>query len=305
MPIISRESVEDARKMIDKFIADESTRNEILTFLFNAIIFANGLNPHNWNVNLDINGKFVRFNIGQEYCIEIFQGYISVLVLKDYLKKEVRQNHYGIEFKGYSGKKKILSRNIDGIPDCLVKVPNSVACHVQNHQIRLALPDLEEANRQFIAYAISNTKQLSSRAHSPGFTTYLSQQFKKTIPEPAYVHSEEEFYRVQQENEQEAALLSTSDLISRIKGNENRVEPTRTSIMANRYKRNPYVAEYAKRQANGICQDCHKPAPFVNKLTREPFLETHHIKALASGGEDSIENTIALCPNCHRKKHYG
>ena len=35
----------------------------------------------------------------------------------------------------------------------------------------------------------------------------------------------------------------------------------------------------------------------------EPYLETHHIVWLSEGGEDSIENTVALCPNCHRKMH--
>jgi 5-methylcytosine-specific restriction protein A len=32
-------------------------------------------------------------------------------------------------------------------------------------------------------------------------------------------------------------------------------------------------------------------------------LETHHIKWLSKDGEDCIENTVALCPNCHRKMH--
>jgi len=26
---------------------------------------------------------------------------------------------------------------------------------------------------------------------------------------------------------------------------------------------------------------------------------------LSEGGEDTLENAIALCPNCHRKMHYG
>lgn len=68
------------------------------------------------------------------------------------------------------------------------------------------------------------------------------------------------------------------------------------------YERNPYVAEYAKRRANGICELCEQPAPFKNK-EGEPFLETHHIDWLARGGADTIENTVALCPNCHRKMH--
>ena len=44
------------------------------------------------------------------------------------------------------------------------------------------------------------------------------------------------------------------------------------------------------------------PAPFIDK-NGVPFLETHHIKWLSEGGDDSIQNTVALCPNCHRKMH--
>ena len=29
----------------------------------------------------------------------------------------------------------------------------------------------------------------------------------------------------------------------------------------------------------------------------------HHIVWLSNGGEDSTDNTVALCPNCHRKMH--
>ena len=39
------------------------------------------------------------------------------------------------------------------------------------------------------------------------------------------------------------------------------------------------------------------------KKTGEPFLETHHIEWLAKGGMDSLNNTVALCPNCHRRIH--
>ncbi|MHB2155765.1 HNH endonuclease [Calditrichota bacterium GD2] len=71
------------------------------------------------------------------------------------------------------------------------------------------------------------------------------------------------------------------------------------------YIRDPYIAEYVKRKANGICQDCNEPAPFINKKTGEPYLEIHHIIPLSEGGSDTIDNVIALCPNCHRKRHYG
>lgn len=81
----------------------------------------------------------------------------------------------------------------------------------------------------------------------------------------------------------------------KISGNRN--------VITNHYYRSPYITEFAKRRANGICELCEQPAPF--KLNDNiPYLETHHIHWLSKGGEDSIENTVAVCPNCHRKLHY-
>lgn len=89
---------------------------------------------------------------------------------------------------------------------------------------------------------------------------------------------------------------------------EKRAKERSTSKAANRYVktkvyvRDPYVSEYAKRRANGVCQLCGKPAPFMDN-DGKPYLETHHIIWLADEGPDSLENTVALCPNCHRKMH--
>jgi 5-methylcytosine-specific restriction enzyme A len=74
------------------------------------------------------------------------------------------------------------------------------------------------------------------------------------------------------------------------------------TVTTKSYDRNAYVAEYAKRRANGTCQLCEESAPFKDKKGN-PYLENHHIIWLANGGEDTIENTVALCPNCHRKMH--
>jgi len=57
-----------------------------------------------------------------------------------------------------------------------------------------------------------------------------------------------------------------------------------------------------KRLAKGTCELCNNEEPFHDSKG-QPYLETHHIKWLAEGGEDSIENTVAVCPNCHRKMH--
>lgn len=79
-------------------------------------------------------------------------------------------------------------------------------------------------------------------------------------------------------------------------------KPGKRNIVTPQYIRSAELAEYIKRKANGKCDLCENPAPF---FTREniPYLECHHIIWLSKGGEDSIENTVALCPNCHRKMH--
>lgn len=75
-----------------------------------------------------------------------------------------------------------------------------------------------------------------------------------------------------------------------------------TTQNTHRFVRNPYVSEYAKRLAEGKCDLCGNSAPFNDKDGR-PYLETHHVVWLSRGGADSIENVVALCPNCHRKMH--
>jgi 5-methylcytosine-specific restriction protein A len=64
-----------------------------------------------------------------------------------------------------------------------------------------------------------------------------------------------------------------------------RQQPARREVTAAQYERDEAVAEYVKRVAAG------------------PYLESHHVVHLAQGGPDSIDNAIALCPNCHRKMH--
>ena len=79
-------------------------------------------------------------------------------------------------------------------------------------------------------------------------------------------------------------------------------QPIPSQLVSFEEIKSPYIAEYAKKRANGICQLCGKKAPF-NRPDGEPYLESHHIEWLSKGGADSIGNTVALCPNCHKKMH--
>ncbi len=81
--------------------------------------------------------------------------------------------------------------------------------------------------------------------------------------------------------------------------------PLKIQMITSQYVRNPDVRAEVLCRANGVCEECHKPAPFVSKNTGQPYLEVHHRTPLSQGGEDTVENTIAVCPNCHRKLHFG
>lgn len=63
------------------------------------------------------------------------------------------------------------------------------------------------------------------------------------------------------------------------------------------------VKEWVNNVANGICEYCNKKAPFISQKNK-PFLEFHHVIYLAKGGSDTVDNVVALCPNCHRSFHF-
>lgn len=81
--------------------------------------------------------------------------------------------------------------------------------------------------------------------------------------------------------------------------------PEQIEIRTRGFKRNADVIVTVLDRANGICERCNQKAPFVRKKDNTPFLEVHHKKQLSEGGEDSVENAIAICPNCHRELHFG
>ena len=80
--------------------------------------------------------------------------------------------------------------------------------------------------------------------------------------------------------------------------------PTATSSAITQYQRDAAVKAWVLQQANGKCESCGQPAPF-NGSDGLPFLEVHHVRQLAENGADTVTNTVALCPNCHRDAHYG
>ena len=68
-------------------------------------------------------------------------------------------------------------------------------------------------------------------------------------------------------------------------------------------ERDPKVKAWIIQNAGGLCEYCQEPA-FIKK-DGLGYLEVHHLRPLAEGGSDTIQNTVAICANCHRKLHFG
>jgi len=103
----------------------------------------------------------------------------------------------------------------------------------------------------------------------------------------------------------ERSLADTSELrAARLKVNENKL-PRKLVVSNVVFERDPDVVAEALSKAKGVCDECLNPAPFKRKKNGRPYLEVHHVVPLSKGGHDSISNVVALCPNCHRKAHFG
>ena len=79
--------------------------------------------------------------------------------------------------------------------------------------------------------------------------------------------------------------------------------PAQSAAVSSRFCRSPAVVAYVMAESGGKCECCAQPAPFLTSAG-VPFLEVHHVKPLAEGGPDTVDNAVAICPNCHRACHH-
>ncbi len=70
------------------------------------------------------------------------------------------------------------------------------------------------------------------------------------------------------------------------------------------YSRNNTLKNYVKRRSDYSCEMPSCNYQGFQKENGERYIEIHHVIPLSERGEDSINNTVALCPNCHRALHY-
>ena len=71
------------------------------------------------------------------------------------------------------------------------------------------------------------------------------------------------------------------------------LSPEKVSTSITQFKRDPAVVAWVLEAADGVCELCGKSAPF-SREDGTPFLEVHHVTTLADGGEDTVNNAVAL-----------
>jgi 5-methylcytosine-specific restriction endonuclease McrA len=103
------------------------------------------------------------------------------------------------------------------------------------------------------------------------------------------------------EFEKRVAVLLAEGVTQDPPGN---MHPSKVEISGgSAYYRDPLVAARVQQYAEGKCELCRANAPF-RTVRGTLYLEIHHVRNLADGGSDTVCNTVALCPNCHRAAHY-
>ncbi len=124
--------------------------------------------------------------------------------------------------------------------------------------------------------------------------------YQKRIPKLSTAES----FQLQFEQDVSKCMnISSNERLKNI-GKSN-TPPKQFTVSSKVYVRNPHVVAERLNIAAGICERCKAKAPFIRAKDGTPYLEVHHKQQLSDDGLDILENTIALCPNCHRELHFG
>lgn len=122
---------------------------------------------------------------------------------------------------------------------------------------------------------------------------------KPQIQANSQLQSEMEYEKTLQERVKKAmeeGMIARQDRLKVASKKPNQL--TVTKIV---YDVNPDVIAEVLHRAGGFCEHCGQIAPFYRTSDYKPYLEIYRKTSFEQGGEDTPENTLAVCPNCHQK----
>lgn len=170
-----------------------------------------------------------------------------------------------------------------------------------NHFLRQLF---EDGGTAYLSPAINATRQhINYYENRQNLTLHLK---RKVLADVEHLLNESMLSHLAKfENQLQDALADNSEARKARLAARTYLKPEIVVLTSTMFLRNPDVVAEALHRAAGICEGCAQPAPFIRKSNGTPYLEVHHKIRLADGGLDTLENAMALCPNCHRASHYG
>lgn len=166
-----------------------------------------------------------------------------------------------------------------------------------------------------IEFVNKNTGNKLKKGHRALYATakeYLNRSGKASIPVPTQQTATnvrrtlEDVQREFEQDVEEAKKRSSAERKTRLEKAPK--TPKSSTVTTKVFKRNADVVAAVLERAKSECErkgnGCKNPVPF-QRNDGSTFLEVHHIIRLADGGDDTVENAIALCPNCHKELHFG
>lgn len=195
-----------------------------------------------------------------------------------------------------------------------------IAWHEDGSECRIVKPD--SSTRDGLAYGQIDFEDIQRfEEYGPPSNAELERHFRphdglrvrqvaeiEIVDPVAHVKPDDpdsaEAVEVQLQNQVELSrLLTHAERLARL-DKANSI-PRQLEVSTTVFLRNADVIVEVLNRAAGICEQCHAPAPFLRVKDNTPYLEVHHRQPLSMGGEDTVFNAFALCPNCHRKCHFG
>jgi len=173
--------------------------------------------------------------------------------------------------------------------------PNAAVLNVPGLPVLAFVRQTEDD--QFVYAGVFSHKQIHREPDGTKWFELALASSDDAVTDAGYVQRE------LQDGVVQASMRPRQERLARLANASKKPKTIRTVSTA--YVRNPDVVAEVLFRAEGECEGCRKPAPFVSKATGDPYLEVHHITPLAQGGDDTVDNAWALCPNCHREKHFG
>jgi 5-methylcytosine-specific restriction enzyme A len=223
--------------------------------------------------------------------------------------KKLSMVSYTADIVGWENKKDISKERLDFLYNhIIIHQPGEKGGYIKTDKSKDSVNIISVLNMKSVPelfsvstlIKISDGKPYQVRSQAGGWSPVYTLPEQERTNEPI----NKEIFEAEQEQKVIAAKKDSPE------ERKNRLSlaspiPEQVQIVSIAYRRNPDVIAEIMLRANGKCEHCGQLAPFLKAKDGSPYLEVHHWIPLSQGGEDTVQNSGALCPNCHRKHHFG